>query len=100
MDEYIEREKRLAKAREMFEKAKKEYEEYIKGTKIRCHACGFRLDRAVEVTRCADCQHCALEYTDQGFGYPSRPTRVCIIHDHETKLDDYCSWAKRKDEGK
>lgn len=55
---------------------------------------------AVAVTRCADCQHCALEYTDQGFGYPSRPTRVCIIHDHETKLDDYCSWAKRKDEGK
>ena len=54
---------------------------------------------AVAVTRCADCQHCALEYTDQGFGYPSRPTRVCIIHDHETKLDDYCSWAKRKDEG-
>lgn len=53
---------------------------------------------AVEVTRCADCQHCALEYTDQGFGYPSRPTRVCIIHDHETKLDDYCSWAKRKDD--
>ena len=52
---------------------------------------------AVEVTRCADCQHCALEYEDQGFGYPSRPTRVCIIHDHETKLDDYCSWARRKD---
>ena len=52
---------------------------------------------AVPVVRCADCQHCALDYADQGFGYPTKPIRVCIIHDHETKLDDYCSWARRKD---
>lgn len=51
------------------------------------------------IVRCADCQHCALDYADQGFGYPSKPVRVCIIHDHETTLDDYCSWARRKDGG-
>ena len=50
-----------------------------------------------KVTHCADCQHCALDYADQGFGYPTKPIRVCIIHDHETTLDDYCSWARRKD---
>ena len=49
------------------------------------------------IVRCADCQHCALDYADRGFGYPTKPIRVCIIHDHETTLDDYCSWARRKD---
>ena len=52
-----------------------------------------------KVTHCADCQHCALDYADQGFGYPTKPIRVCIVHDHETTLDDYCSWARRKDGG-
>ena len=56
-----------------------------------------KLDDAVPVTHCADCQHCALDYADRGFGYPTKPIRVCIIHDHETTLDDYCSWARRKD---
>ena len=56
-----------------------------------------RKDAMSAITRCADCQHCALDYADQGFGYPTKPIRVCIIHDHETTLDDYCSWARRKD---
>ena len=51
----------------------------------------------IPVIHCADCQHCALDYAEQGFGYPTKPIRVCIIHDHETTLDDYCSWARRKD---
>ena len=49
------------------------------------------------IVHCADCQHCYIDYADQGFGYPTKPIRVCIIHDHETTLDDYCSWARRKD---
>ena len=58
----------------------------------------FFIDHDVTiVTHCADCQHCALDYADRGFGYPTKPIRVCIIHDHETTLDDYCSWARRKD---
>ena len=48
------------------------------------------------ITRCKDCQHCALEFKEQRFGEPSKYVRVCLLHDHETTLDDYCSWGLRK----
>ena len=46
--------------------------------------------------RCADCQHCALEYKEPNFGEPSKYVRVCLLHDHETTLDDYCSRGESK----
>ena len=51
------------------------------------------------ITHCKDCQHCALEFKEQRFGEPSKYVRVCLLHDHETTLDDYCSLGLRKDDG-
>lgn len=53
---------------------------------------------AVHVVHCKDCQHCALEFKEQRFGEPSKYIRVCLLHDHETTLDDYCSFGVRKGE--
>ena len=50
------------------------------------------------ITRCKDCQHCALEFKEQRFGEPSQYIRVCLLHDHETTLDDYCSFGVRKED--
>ena len=58
----------------------------------------FVLDNIVEVVRCKDCQHCALEFKEQRFGEPSKYIRVCLLHDHETTLDDYCSFGVRKED--
>ena len=53
----------------------------------------------MNIVHCKDCQHCALEFKEQRFGEPSQYIRVCLLHDHETTLDDYCSWGLRKDDG-
>lgn len=54
----------------------------------------------VEVVRCKDCLHCGFDYIEQGFGYPSIPIRVCLLHYHETTLEDYCSYGEAKMDGK
>jgi hypothetical protein len=57
---------------------------------------GYR-DALATIVHCKDCQHCALSYNDKRFGEQTQPVRMCLLGGHVTTLDDYCSWAVRKD---